>query len=337
LDGLDEMQNFVTHTHETEDSFFQVAQSRHQDLNYEVAMPWHLLESHADKNNYLIFYNYQNNSFFSQGINGGWTLGAFQDKSLRNIHSLRSKLNNPWMNFTATGTSFGAIKKFVPQFDLAFVVSSGRNKFNSNEIFSELNSSTIALIEMQSKNRLPSIQLGILKENNSNNGLAGSGALNGSQNQITNFFGLSNSIDFVGGKLFGSIYWGMASNTSSSEGMIKSISDLQSSSFGLGYIAKSILRENDRIIFTIDQPIRIESGELGLDVPIYRTRQKEVLFSSFNVNLSPSGREINSRLEYSSLFRNVNLSFALGYKADPYHIKNMDDYGYISLGANIKF
>ena len=337
LDGLDEMQNFVTHTHETEDSFFKVAQSRYQNLDYEVAMPSHLLESHADKNSYLIFYNYQNNSFFSQGINGGWTLGAFQDKDLRNIHSLRSKLNNPWMNFTATGTSFGAIKKFVPQFDLAFVVSSGRNKFNSNEIFSELNSSTIALIEMQSKNRLPSIQLGILKENNSNNGLAGSGALNGSQNQITNFFGLSNSINLFGGKLFGSIYWGMASNTSSSEGMIKSISSLQSSSFGLGYTAKSVLRENDRILFTIDQPIRIESGELGLDVPIYRTRQKEVLFSSFNVNLSPSGREINSRLEYSSLFRNVNLSFALGYKADPYHIKNMDDYGYISLGANIKF
>ena len=151
------------------------------------------------------------------------------------------------------------------------------------------------------------------------------------------FFGLSNSINLFGGKLFGSIYWGMASNTSSSEGMIKSISSLQSSSFGLGYTAKSVLRENDRILFTIDQPIRIESGELGLDVPIYRTRQKEVLFSSFNVNLSPSGREINSRLEYSSLFRNVNLSFALGYKADPYHIKNMDDYGYISLGANIKF
>ena len=207
----------------------------------------------------------------------------------------------------------------------------------SNEIFIDSNSSTVALIEVQPKNKLPSIQFGILKENNSINGLSGSGALNGNNNQITNFIGLSNSINFFGGKLFGSMYWGIASNASNDKGMIKSISNLESSSFGLGYIAKSIFQENDKIIFTIDQPIRIESGELGLNVPIYRTREKEVLFNSLEVNLSPSGREINTRLEYSSSFRNINLSFAVGYKTDPYHIKYMDDYGYFSLGANIKF
>ncbi len=337
LDGLDQMRNFVTHTHESEDSFFQIAKSRNLDTNNKLLIPEHLRESHADKNNYLAFYNYQNNSFISQGINGSWTLGAFKDHDLRSINSLRSKLNNPWMNFTATGTSFGAIKKFIPQFDIAFAVSSGRNKFNSNEIFSESNSSTIALIEIQTKNKLPSVQFGILKENNSNNGLSGSGALNESGNQITNFIGLSNSINFFGGKLFGSMYWGAAPNASNKTGMIKSISNIESSSFGFGYIAKSIINKNDRVIFTIDQPIRIESGELGLDVPVYRTRQKEVLFNSLKVNLRPSGREINSRLEYSSAFRNVNLSFAIGYKTDPYHIKYMEDYAYFSMGANIRF
>ena len=337
LDGLDEMRNFVTQTHDSEDSFFQVAEYRYQDLNNELLTPLHLLESHADKNDYLVFYNYQKNSFVSQGINGSWALGALQDKDLRGISSLRSKLNNPWMNFTGTGTSFGAIKQFIPQLDIAFAVSSGRNKFNSNEIFTDSNSSKVALIELQPKNKLPSIQFGILKENNSINGLSGSGALNGNNNQITNFIGLSNSINFFGGKLFGSMYWGIASNASNDKGMIKSISNLESSSFGLGYIAKSIIQENDKIIFTVDQPIRIESGELGLNVPIYRTREKEVLFNSLEVNLSPSGREINTRLEYSSSFRNVNLSFAVGYKTDPYHIKYMDDYGYLSLGANIKF
>jgi hypothetical protein len=337
LDGLDQMRNFETHTHESEDSFFQIVKSRNQGIKNELLIPAHLRESHADKNNYLAFYNYQNNSFISQGINGSWSLGAFKDHDLRRINSLRSKLNNPWMNFTATGTSFGVIKKFIPQFDIAFAVSSGRNKFNSYEIFSESNSSTIALIEMQAKNKLPSIQFGILKENDANNGLSGSGALNESGNQITNFIGLSNSINFFGGKLFGSMYWGTASNASNNKGMIKSISNLKSSSFGFGYIAKSIIKKNDRIIFTIDQPIRIESGELGLNVPVYRTRQKEVLFNSLEVNLRPSGREINSRLEYSSAFRNVNLSFAVGYKTDPYHIKYMEDYGYLSLGANIRF
>ena len=39
----------------------------------------------------------------------------------------------------------------------------------------------VALIEMQPNNKLPSIQFGILKENNSINGLSGSGALNGNE------------------------------------------------------------------------------------------------------------------------------------------------------------
>ena len=33
LDGLDQMRNFETHTHESEDSFFQITKSRNQDIN----------------------------------------------------------------------------------------------------------------------------------------------------------------------------------------------------------------------------------------------------------------------------------------------------------------
>jgi len=54
-------------------------------------------------------------------------------------------------------------------------------------------------------------------------GLSGSGAFNGSNNQLTSFMGLSNSMDFAGGKLFGSFYWGK-SNGISNETWYDSIS-----------------------------------------------------------------------------------------------------------------
>ena len=338
LDGYDNLYNFATETNDSENSFFQVGKSNYQDSGTELIAPAHLLDSKADKNQYLAYYSYENKIFFSQGINGSWALGAFQDKSLRNIRSLRSKLSNPWLNFTAMGSSFGAVKKLNADFNLAFALSNGRNRFQSNEVFGDSNSSNVALVELQSKNKLPSVQFGFLRENDSHLGMSGSGALNGNSNQITNFVGLSNTLNIMGGKLFGSVYWGNASKSSSNEGMIKSISNLKSSSFGFGFIATSNFTRGDQIIFSVDQPIRVEAGNLSLNVPYYRTREKEVLFNSFKVNLSPSGREINSKIEYLSSFnQKINFSAVLGYKTDPYHIKYMDDYAYISIGANLKF
>ena len=118
--------------------------------------------------------------------------------------------------------------------------------------------------------------------------------------------------------------------------MISSINDIHSSSFGLGYLKSSVFQKNDHLTLTIDQPIRVESGNLNLEVPVYRTKKKNVLFNSLNINLRPSVREINSKLEYSSSFKILDYGIALGYKSDPYHIKYMDDYWYVSLGFDFK-
>ena len=80
----------------------------------------------------------------SHGINAGWALGIFQDEFLRSKINLRSKFNNPWMNFTAAGTSIGSIKDIDENFNIALTISSGRNKFQSNEIFGDTNTSSLA-------------------------------------------------------------------------------------------------------------------------------------------------------------------------------------------------
>ena len=337
MDGFGSIQNPISHSVITDNSELEIGGLSTENLSGELVTPYHLLNARADKNQFFSYYNYSNNSFLSHGLNGSWAMGIFQDSQLRSERSLRTQFSNPWLNFSATGTTFGSTFQGNNRFDVALAISSGRNKFNRNEIFNKRDSSTVALLEIQPKSKMPSLQLGLMKENDASLGLSGSGAFNGSNNQLTSFVGLSNSLDLAGGLLFGSLYWGKSNDISNELGMMRSVSKLYSSAFGIGFMKSSIISNQDKLILTVDQPIRIESGKLQLNVPTYRTKEKNVLFNSMNFNLDPSGREIHTKAQYLSSYKNIGLGLTLGYKADPYHIKFMDDYWYMSLGFNINF
>ena len=337
MDGFGSIQNPISHSVITNESEFEIGGLSIENLSGELVTPYHLLNAKADKNQFFSYYNYSNDSFLSHGLNGSWAMGIFQDSQLRSERSLRTQFSNPWLNFSATGTTFGSKFKGNNKFDIALAISSGRNKFNTNEIFNKRDSSTVALMEIQPKSKMPSLQLGLMKENDASLGLSGSGAFNGSNNQLTSFVGLSNSLDLAGGILFGSLYWGKSNDMSNEIGMLRSVTKLYSSAFGVGFMKSSIINNNDKLILTVDQPIRIESGNLQLNVPTYRTKEKNVLFNPMNFTLDPSGRELHTKAQYLSSYKNIGLGLTLGYKADPYHIKFMDDYWYMSLGFNMNF
>tara|TARA_B110000238_G_scaffold138370_1_gene149116 strand:- start:1252 stop:3363 length:2112 start_codon:yes stop_codon:yes gene_type:complete len=336
LDGYEHMHQSTPQIIDSMDNVLEISSYKNQNLPYGLVNPMHLLDAHQDNNQFFTYFNKEKNNFVSHGINGSWALGIFQDKDLRYKTQLRSQFSNPWLNFSADGTSFGTVYKFQPNLDIAFLMSSGRNKFQANEVFGESSSSTVAMIELQPKNYMPSIQFGILKENDANLGLSGSGAFNGNGGQMTSFVGISDSINLFGGKFFSSIYVGNSPGTSNNEGMINSITDIQSSAFGMGFLKQSIFNPGDEILLSIDQPMRTESGAINLRVPVYRTKERSVLFNSFGFTLRPSGREVHSKARYMSSYKNIGLSLTLGYKSDPYHIKSMEDYWYTALGFSIK-
>jgi len=336
LDGYEHMHQSTPQIIDSMDNVLEISSYKNQNLPYGLVNPMHLLDAHQDNNQFFTYFNKEKNNFVSHGINGSWALGIFQDKDLRYKTQLRSQFSNPWLNFSADGTSFGTVYKFQPNLDIAFLMSSGRNKFQANEVFSESSSSTVAMIELQPKNYMPSIQFGILKENDANLGLSGSGAFNGNSGQMTSFVGISDSINLFGGKFFSSLYIGNSPGTSNNEGMINSITDIQSSAFGMGFLKQSIFNSGDELLLSIDQPMRTESGEMNLRVPVYRTKERNVLFNSFGFTLRPSGREVHSKARYMSSYKNIGLSLTLGYKSDPYHIKSLEDYWYTSLGFSIK-
>ena len=336
LDGYEHMYQSAPQIIDSQDNVLEMSNYKNQNLSYGLINSMHLLEAQQDSNQFFTYLNKGNNSFVSHGINGSWALGIFQDKDLRYKSQLRSQFSNPWLNFSAGGTSFGSVYKFQHNLDVAFLISSGRNRFQANEVFGESNSSTVAMIELQPKNYMPSIQFGILKENDANLGLSGSGAFNGNSGQMTSFVGISDSINLFGGKFFSSLYIGNSHGTSNNEGMINSITEIQSSAFGMGFLKQSIFNSGDELLLSIDQPMRTESGEMNLRVPVYRTTERNVLFNSFGFTLRPSGREVHSKARYMSSYKNIGLSLTLGYKSDPYHIKSLEDYWYTALGFSIK-
>ena len=336
LDRFEHMYQSSPQIIDSQDNVFEISDYKNQPFSNELITSEYLLEAHQDRNQFFTYFNKDKNNFVSHGINGSWALGVFKDKELRYKTQLRSQFNNPWLNFSAAGTSFGSIYNLQNNLDVALLISSGRNKFQSNEIFAQSSSSTVAMIELQPKNYMPSIQFGVLKENDANLGLSGSGAFNGNGGQMTSFVGISDSINLFGGKFFSSLYIGNSAGVSNNQGMIDSISDIQSSAFGVGYLKQSIFNFGDEILVSIDQPMRTESGEMNLKVPVYRTVEKSVLFNSFGFSLRPSGREVHTKARYASSYKNIGLSLTLGYKSDPYHIKSMEDYWYTALGFSIK-
>ena len=337
LNNFDDMYQETTQLITSDAGVFEISSySNNQQDSHELIMPVHVLDAYQDRNQFFTYFNREKNSFISHGINGSWALGIFKDADLRYKKPLRSKFTNPWLNFSASGTSFGSLVTGNNQFDLVVLVSSGRNKFQANELFTESDTSTVAMFEIQPKNSLPSMQIGLLKENDANLGLSGSGAFNSSNGKMTSFLGLSNSLDWMGGKFFSSFYLGNTPSTLSDTGMIRSSSNIQSSAFGLGFLKSSIFTTNDEIVVSVDQPLRTESGRMNLRVPVYRDKERNVLFNSFGFSLSPSGREINSSASYQSSYKNIGFSLAVGYKSDPYHIKSMQDYWYTSIGFSLK-
>ena len=277
MDGFRSIQNPISQRVITNESEFEIGGLSIENLSGELVTPYHLLNARAEKNQFFSYYNYSNDSFLSHGLNGSWAMGIFKDSQLRSERNLRTQFSNPWLNFSATGTTFGSKFKGNNKFDIALAISSGRNKFNTNEIFNKRDSSTVVLMEIQPKSKMPSLQLGVMKENDASLGLSGSGAFNGSNNQLTSFVGLSNSLDLAGGIIFGSLYWGKSNNMSNELGMLRSVTRLYSSAFGIGFMKSSIVINNDKLILTVDQPIRIESGKLQLNIPTYRTKEKNVL------------------------------------------------------------
>ena len=167
-------------------------------------------------------------------------------------------------------------------------------------------------------------EIGVIfgRANDTNNllGMEGTGAYNlEGSNTSTNYLNLNLSSEFkINAAFDGSLIVGRSNMSKPSNIIIAGAKDVTSTSFRAGLSVKDLLW-SDNMRFQVTQPPRIEGGELNFDITESYDSLGNILHKRESVDLTPTGRQINYSMRYSSTLNNetkIKLSSTLVSQPD---------------------
>jgi subtilisin family serine protease len=127
------------------------------------------------------------------------------------------------------------------------------------------------------------------------------GALALPGHSLTRFAGASARLPLGAGmELLGQASVGLTAPGDAAAGLLSEVSALRSTSFGVGLAQSGLLREGDRAVLGLVQPVRIGKGRAILDRPLERSLEGEVVRVRERVGLEPDGRELDLEAGYSA-------------------------------------
>ena len=149
----------------------------------------------------------------------------------------------------------------------------------------------------------------------------------------TNFTGLkykkniSNALTFIGSGFAGYTHIDKAANS-----YINSSTPILTSSFTLGLAKSNFLKEKQNIGFFINQPQRVENGNINLRLPTSSDRDRTVTFRDLNVDLENDARQLNFDIIFNkSISESSNLSANITHVKNGDHTKSSESQNFISL------
>ena len=103
---------------------------------------------------------------------------------------------------------------------------------------------------------------------------------------------------------------------------------LASNAFALGISQRHLICDNDEFRFSISQPLRVNGGSMSLSHDDYYDEFENMHSRSVNIDLTPSGRQIDYQLQYRfSPKKNLTLSAFTYYANDYLHQAHLTDHG----------
>ncbi|UTW55946.1 S8 family peptidase [Kordiimonas sp. SCSIO 12610] len=115
-----------------------------------------------------------------------------------------------------------------------------------------------------------------------------------------------------------------AGNTTAS--VLSDVNTLISSSFSASLIKSATFLNNDQIAFTVNQPLRLERGSVGITTGAGRDIDTtELLFDTNRFSLTPSGRELAFEGAYRAQFGTWTMEANMAYRLDANHIQGQKD------------
>jgi len=242
-------------------------------------------------------------------------------------------LINPFLEFTKHGLLVSESYE-IKNIDFSWIASIGKPAITLEEIFHDQNTNINLAFVLDAKNLLPKIQVGWLNEKDRLLGMNSSGALNFSKNNSTYYLGLQDEFNFYNLKLYYSAFKGMLDDQSYKNSLIKTSKDIKTSSLQAGVIFNNIFSSIDMHL-EYEKSLHVTSGQLNLNLPVYRDRYFNLYTEDVSVSLSNNKPEENIRLRFSHEMKNINLYVNFEKIMNPLYGAILSDYSKFSIGYKV--
>ena len=249
--------------------------------------------------------------FFGNGTSPNTYLNTTKDNHYKGI---------PFLDFSSEG-SFVGLDISLPD-SKSFLFSFFEGSHQDNQRFhNSLGGSKGVFFELKDRNKssMFSYQMGVMKDSTSLLGISSEGGFGSPNNSSTSFLGLESLNVFRAVSLRSSIHLGKNSSSFNELGFINEMDDSIFSAFNFSLFKKDIFVQNDSLSLEIYQPLRSEISSMNLNLPVGRTKDRKILFNDYKIDLTPSGRQINSQLVYSSSGKYITFFGKIGLVSNEFH------------------
>ena len=161
-------------------------------------------------------------------------------------------------------------------------------------------------------------------------GTGGAGGLGFTEGSESQAITLSTSYQLSGNTEFSASYTEAFSkgDTSTDNLLTLTSSHLVSNAFALGVAQRRLISDTDELKFSIGQPLRVDGGSMSLSHDDYYDEAEAMHSRSVDIDLKPTGRQIDYQLQYSfSPKKNLTLGAFAYYANDYLHQKTLTDHG----------
>ena len=261
----------------------------------------------------------ENQSFefnYNVPMNQAFRMGAFNDVST----SMDNVGTNSVLGLVSGGISNNSKYKVNENLSVSF------GSFKSEEDYGDV-SGVVSQYDLKKGAYEGAFQFGMMNESSSLLGNKTEGAFTVSEDTPTWFYNIASAYNISDHtKLFGSLNYGITFPESSSQSLINDISQIQTYSFSAGLSRRSIIDNKDKIEFIVSQPLRVMDGSANVVLPLGRDISGNIYTSSYDLSLSPSGRQLDFGAFYS-MNLNLRTRFSAGavYITQPGHVRSAKD------------
>lgn len=246
------------------------------------------------------------------------------DTSLLSSRVTSSGIGNPYLDFVADGYASGVTLDLPWTGRFRAVTGMGKQAGDSDT------KNLVAMAELGFGNEKTGLVFssGALIEKDRVLGMRGEGALALGKGTTTWFGGVTGNWQMAPRtQLTASFNGGMTEAVGgASNSLVQGFDRITTTSWRLGVTQSDLLQEQDRLRFSVSQPLRAESGSANIILPEKRLRNYDMVRQDASFALAPTGREIDVETSYRfTVGEASHVELAGLYRHDAGHIAGKNE------------